>query len=188
MKLKVLKDALVYYSRSADCTDSEHASVIEALEEVVRLEERYIDRAFWHDACDLITRDALLNLLNMATYDIYGRVRRVQGPKVTFDYYESACRSTAMLDGLTNKQLYDAYGYISDLWHDNEAAGANNTDGEFKRGSYERELLHEKLRQVKEATNTIQSESDDLDAVVEAQYKIQDIMTEIIDELLHIVK
>lgn len=98
------------------------------------------------DDCYVVAAHAAIELMNMATYDEYGKLARtncpigtvtiddVKVPKQPFvdvdDYYHKvnwyAC-------GISRGLAEDAHSYLSDLWYDNERYGGNGDDGAYKR-------------------------------------------------------
>ena len=80
---------------------------------------------------------SIVNLLNVATYDVFGRLLKKYEPdypqysrRVKFEYRDY-CRS--MFGELTNSQIDDAADFLLDLWRSNEEEGSNNPDGSFNK-------------------------------------------------------
>lgn len=153
MKLETLKKALEHYVLTADCSAEDRPDVFDAIAECNELAERYINRELWKDCIYLISADSLSDLLNMTTYDDFGKRAKIHGNDVPFDYYASDVRKWYLQD-LTNRSLQLGYDIIHDLWHDNEVDGNHNPDGTFYRGfgtlttddiSLIRDVLCEKL-------------------------------------------
>lgn len=134
MKLRLIKEALEHYVLSADCSENDREEVFMAISECAQLEERYEDRDLWKDAVSLITNSDLLDFLNFTTYDILGKLNRINDGEAPFESY---AREVRRMPGyqLTDGQLRAGYEFIMDLWHDNEAYGCgyNNPDGTFNK-------------------------------------------------------
>jgi hypothetical protein len=132
MKLNLLKAALEHYVLSADCADADRSDVFDAIAECNELAERFIDRDSWQDCVYLVSASSLADMLNQTTYDDFGKLAKVHGNDVPFDYYAYNVRKWFMSD-LTNRSLQLGYDIVHDLWADNENDGANNPDGTFRR-------------------------------------------------------
>ena len=133
MKLETLKAALTYYAQSAECIDRHDVFV--ALDECARLDERFESKSTFKDSVTVITSGTLLDMLNITTYDTYGKLAVAHGGRASFDSYAHACRTDLMFEELTNEQLLDGYGYIADLWSENQSTGDNKPDGTFNHTS-----------------------------------------------------
>lgn len=131
MKLNILIAALKHYALSADCPEEDRDEVFAALASCTRTEERYEYNDLWHDSCYVLAADTLDDLLNIATYDWYGRLQKKYGEhRLPFYMYAAECRK--YIDNITDEQLELGYDVISDLWHDNETDGSHNEDGTFR--------------------------------------------------------
>lgn len=128
MKLNVLKNALVLYMLSADCPSDERADAVSAFAELERLTERFSDRDLWKDDVQVLTTNDVMTLLNVATYDMYGKL----AAKGCFEFhvYEHTVREQLDVD-LTRESLRCGFDLVKDLWFDNQEAGCNNPDGTF---------------------------------------------------------
>ncbi len=76
-----------------------------------------------------------IDIMNMLTYDEYGRDKRMYGDDMTFDIYKKTA-GMYMTDNLPNDMYEDGYYFLQDLWADNEEAGYNNLDGSFRKDVY----------------------------------------------------
>ena len=130
MKLELLKTALEHYVLSADCSEDNRKNVFEAIAECNELIERYESRDIWKDTVYLVSSESLSDLLNLATYDEYGKLARIHNGNVPFPYYADKVRKWQHTD-LTNRSLELGYDIVSNLWHDNEEQGKNKPDGTF---------------------------------------------------------
>lgn len=141
MKLETLTNALRHYLLSADAQDVH--SVFDALEECNALAERFSGRDIWKDTLYLVSADSLDTLLNMATYDIYGKLAKPRKGIVSFSLYEDTVRTYGM-DDMTRSSLMLGYDIVSDLWLSNEESGDHNPDGTFRHST---ELPGESMKQ-----------------------------------------
>jgi hypothetical protein len=127
--LNTIKTALQHYLTSGDCNDTnELVNVCRAIDELDELLARGVaenEHIFFVPNCSAI------GLLNLATYDDYGRLAR-QNPDVTFEQYADSAREFDLVC-LTDETLKSGYYFLRDLWSDNERFGHNNPDGTFKR-------------------------------------------------------
>lgn len=132
MKLNILKDALQHYMLSADCSEKDREEVISALLSCQSVDERFESKEIWSDEVYVVTADMLSTLLNIATYDTFGRrARSHKTNRFPFQYYAYDCRKDCWLDELSDEQLQLGYDVVCDLWQDNEAAGIHKPDGTF---------------------------------------------------------
>lgn len=125
MELSIIKKALQHYLASGDCDNV--APVAKAIEECEELSSRGVAET---DHITIISTVSLTDLLNMATYDDFGRLAK-QTDNVSFEQYAAAIRK-ASLANLPDSCLQLGYYFIRDLWHDNEEFGSNNPDGTCK--------------------------------------------------------
>ena len=157
MKLDNLKKALEHYVLSADCPADERQDIFDAIAECNELKERYADRDMWKDCVYLVSASSLSDLLNHTTYDDFGKLARVHGNDVPFDYYAGKVRQWFLSD-MTNRSLQLGYDIVHDLWGDNEAYGNNNPDGTFK--------LSDTLQHVKAEENSEYKEAESIQRVL----------------------
>jgi hypothetical protein len=103
------------------------------LDELLELEKKLHegDYDIWQGDIQVVDSYAMNDLLNMTTYDNYGRKAREFGRDLTFDEYATEVRR--YIPTLTDENLQCGYGLIKDLWSDNEAVGENAEDGSIGR-------------------------------------------------------
>ncbi len=135
MVLTTVKKALEQYAQSAECSAEERQQVFEALTECSEVAERYESRDTWRDVVYVVSSDALADLLNVATYDMFGELIKAHGDNMQFMYYTHAVRKKLNSE-LTNGALELGYGVLYDLWCDNEAYGRHNPDGTLNRNNH----------------------------------------------------
>lgn len=104
------------------------------LDEIIELEDRLKDNKdydLWQGDIQLVDTAAMCDLMNIATYDDYGKAAKLQNGKLSLDEYRASIK---FLDGcLTDENLRCGYEIIADLWSDNEVLGENNPDGTFNK-------------------------------------------------------
>lgn len=107
---------------------SKHPSAPHLYAEVCNHIDHFVNSDGDPERVFLVEQFALFTLLNETTYDVYGRLRRLEDHSLDnyierSRFYESAC--------LTDEQLKDAYDAIADLWEDNEREHMHRSDGGF---------------------------------------------------------
>lgn len=134
MKLTTLENAIRYYIASADC-HHELDDALDALSQLNSVAERIDDRSGIGDHVAVVTIGVLTDLLNVMTYDAYGKLARRHNGNVPFDYYAHEVRrnTTICANELTKAQLECGYDIVSDLWRASEESGDNNADGTFNK-------------------------------------------------------
>ena len=132
MNLSILQIALNQYISSSVGTAEQHAQALQAAIACCETRERQEPDDNFDDAVSLISDAALLDILNVMTYDVYGKAKRIHGVGMRFGIYAYECRRFSIgIESFTNAQLMMGYDYIKDLWADNEATGDNRPDGTF---------------------------------------------------------
>lgn len=135
MKLSTLNLAITHALSHPDgLTPDESKDILAIKDQIVEL------RAVSDDDDIFVTiasTYSIGNLLNSATYDIFGGLLKKYEPecpqysrRVKFEYRDY-CRS--MFGELTNSQIDDAAEFLLDLWRSNEEEGSNNPDGSFNK-------------------------------------------------------
>ena len=105
------------------------------LEELYELRERMnqVDpEHVWQEQIEVVAVEAMCELMNMSTYDDYGKLARKNGGNVSREDYAMAVRNWHPT--LTDSNLECGYDIINDLWSDNEAEGSHNADGTLVMG------------------------------------------------------
>jgi hypothetical protein len=123
LKLELVK-TLLENQLTITTDETERTEITNTLSEINEILE-YTDRV-----C-LITSDSVIGLLNLVTYNDYGRFRKSNG-SISFEQYSELVRSNYLLDNLTDRNLNCGYCFLNDLWSDNEHFGHNNPDGTIK--------------------------------------------------------
>lgn len=123
-------------------------SAIKELQEVTLLAHTAKDE--WLQDVTPMTTASCISVLNMLTYDIYGKIARRNHGEVLLEEYMDACRyELDGVDTMTESQLQYGYDFVGDLWQENENINGNNADGTFNASDLP---LHE---QVAESTHLI---------------------------------
>lgn len=131
MDINILKAALEYYVQSADCCNEDRQKAFAALTSCSQAIERFAPNDIRDNIVYITSIDAMAELLNMTTYDWFGRRQKAYGSEqLPFNHYVSECRR--FIPDLTNEQLELGYDIVSDLWHENELTGSNNEDGTYR--------------------------------------------------------
>ena len=75
---------------------------------------------------------AFSNLMNIATYDDFGRIRKdnLLNERRQTKLYRETVRDI-ICEELTDRQIDGVTDFLADLWDDNEANGSHKADGSF---------------------------------------------------------
>ena len=149
MKMTTLIEALMLLrhvqSHDADAVREIDDSLLELMQ-LRKYVKQDISASVYDDACYVISASAACDLINIATYDIYGKLARVNcavGEIHNTDTAIAARRSNLvkladykrdvqwLIDGIDGSILEDFFGFLDDLWTDNEQFGNNKPDGTF---------------------------------------------------------
>lgn len=161
MKMNTLIEALeLLRATKHDDPEALH-SIDEQLVEMYGLrrtvEEDHCANVFG-DECYVVCASAAVDLMNIATYDIYGKLARDNCPVgsinehvvlkplddfVKFDDYKAAVKQ--QIDCIHGSIIEVGYDIVSDLWFDNEKLGDHNDDGTFRH-----DILVERQEQLKQ--------------------------------------
>lgn len=161
MKMNTLIEALELLRASKHDDPEALHSIDEQLVEMYELrrtvEEDYCSDVFG-DECYVVCASAAIDLMNIATYDIYGKLARDNCPVgsinehvvlkstddyVKFDDYKAAVKQ--QIDCIHGSIIEVGYDIVSDLWFDNEKLGDHNDDGTFRH-----DILVERQEQLKQ--------------------------------------
>lgn len=129
MKTTLLRAALLDYLDNNTLSVEDFNSINAAIVELDEIEQRAgTDDAWKHDVY-IMHADAAADLLNIATYDTYGKMYAKQHGTVSRADYEQA-----VLEGfatLSTAAIELGYDIVHDLYADNELLGCHNPDGTF---------------------------------------------------------
>jgi len=112
------------------------------LDELLELKSRMVKGIIGYDEWDLevvaISTGSFIDIMNQATYDIYGKTYKgidgyaPQTSKLSIkDAYFRHIRS--WYPGMTDSSIEMAWEVISDLWGENESNGYNMPDGSYNK-------------------------------------------------------
>ena len=126
MQIRTLRNAIEFYAQNGNCDSNELDQIRKLIADCDELVNRNVDET---DSVLAVPVFSLSDLLNIATYDTFGRMLK-QNPDTTFEQYATAVRKLLLSD-LTDSALELGYYFIRDLWNDNEHFGHNKPDGSF---------------------------------------------------------
>lgn len=131
MTLELLKAGL---QKLVDEDNNQEAK--QAIAEIIEIQQRAGSEDVWQGSCYVLHASTVDDLLNIAAYDEYGKLyvkRKSIGHVVTLNDYEKACRDNLGLDCIPLSAVQLGFEIVNDLYADNEADGAHNPDGTFRR-------------------------------------------------------
>ena len=129
MDITIIKKSLENYLTTVT-DETEKSEVMNSLVEIDELTSIYCNSDIWKNSCYIVTPTSISDLLNLLTYDDYGRLKKSTG-SVSIEQYTDIVRKKYFLDELTHSCISLGYDIISDLWNDNEHYGNHNPDGSF---------------------------------------------------------
>ena len=138
MTLELLKAGLQKLIDDGQLIDESKKAIAE-IEEVQRLAAP--DDIFKGE-CYVLHSTTVSGLLNIATYDAYGKLYVEYNGDVARGDYEAVIRRMYECDCLPNSAVELGYDIISDLYSDNEALGCHRPDGTFIHASTTTEFEH----------------------------------------------
>ena len=124
MEIRTLRNAVEFYAQNGSCDSDELKQISQFIADCDELVNRDVDET---DSVLAVPAFSLSGLLNLATYDILGRLLK-QNPNTSFEQYAAAVREQLLSD-VTDSTLETGYYFIRDLWNDNEHYGNNKADG-----------------------------------------------------------
>lgn len=149
MNIQILKAALEQYVASAECSQAGHVKEAISAREELSVAESALQRS--GAACyDLypIPCVCIDDLINSLFYDDIGRIIKANMQGYSIDQMRTSVSSRAtciskatevilknprflFTDHLTREVLFYGIDFVYNLWLDNEAEGANRSDGSF---------------------------------------------------------
>lgn len=135
MYIKVLKDALAYYTTKNDISQSDLLEAVKGLEDLCALQESALKNNDDYPVIEFVSNMTLLDLCNLTMYDTFGELARRYNGNPPIYLFARHVHEQLGLPSITYKQFEMAADFLSDLWHDNEADGANDESGKFKRST-----------------------------------------------------
>lgn len=87
--------------------------------------------------CSIVSWYAFSNLMNVATYDDFGKIRKEckHNKRRETKLYRETCRNL-ICEELTDTQIDGVADFLRDLWDDNEENGSHAADGTFDTPDY----------------------------------------------------
>ena len=125
LNINVVKNALIQYLHSIT-DENVRIEIFKSIDDCNEL----INTTSTESVC-LVSPFTLSTLLNLTTYNDYGKLKRQTGNVTPKQYYELV-RNNLWLDEITDSNLQLGYYLVRDLWNDNEHFGHNNPDGTIK--------------------------------------------------------
>ena len=134
--LQVAKESRVIYKVLSDVGIAELDKAIlefEAYESCMDAADNKLSKS--EREAVLINSMVVLEQGNQLYYDVYGAAARKNENQLSFEQYAAEVRKHEICYGecLTDSLLEISYGFIDDLWHDNEASDSNFPDGTFRK-------------------------------------------------------
>ena len=130
MKLETLKKSLELYLETTH-DENERTEIINSISEIDRQIKQYRSRNIFNDTIHLITPSTITELLNLITYNEFGKLKKSTG-SVSIEQYTGIINNCYLLDELTVDLIEHGYCFVNDLWRDNEHFGHNTPDGTIK--------------------------------------------------------
>lgn len=131
MTATLLRKALLDYLDRTTVTEEDYNAINAAIVELDEIEQRAGDNDAWKHECYILHAESLCDLMNMATYDEYGKMYVKQHGAVNYADYE--CMVLKYITTMTTAAIELGYDIVRDLYDDNEQQDAHNPDGTFKR-------------------------------------------------------
>ncbi len=78
----------------------------------------------------IVNSPQALDICNIMTYDVYGKLYAAFGDAMTFEQYVTACNDTLSIP-LPREVLAEGYDFVADLWHGSEIDGQNRANGTY---------------------------------------------------------
>lgn len=121
-------------------SNEDFTKLLKARDEIIEL-SKICDEGMDADVT-VLSWYALSNLMNVATYDFFGPIRKEYGKneRAQTRFYRDAVHSN-ICEELTNAQIDGVADFLSDLWDDNEDNGSHNESGCFKSSTLDEDLI-----------------------------------------------
>lgn len=130
MTTTLLRKALLDYLDSTIVTEEDYNAINAAIVELDEIEQSAGANDAWKHECYILHADSVCDLMNMATYDEYGKMHVKQHGTVTYADY--ALMVLNYMPTMTTAAIELGYDIVRDLHNENEPQGAHNPDGTFK--------------------------------------------------------
>lgn len=80
-----------------------------------------------------ISMNDACNILNVTSYDEYGKLARANNGQVSIEDFEQVVYKQYIFDDMYREFLSSGYDIVKDLWDENEAYGNNKPDGTYNK-------------------------------------------------------
>lgn len=153
MKLKTLES--VFNCAIAGTNEPNHLkTLLKARDETVALANQCEDG--FETEVTLVTTYAFSNLLNVSTYDDFGRLRKAfpKSDRILLRQYRNVVRDK-ICEEFTDAQIDDVSYFLLDLWAANEETGDHNPDGSFKRDDHSCDHLVARIAELETIINKL---------------------------------
>lgn len=102
------------------------------LNELNEIEKLVGPKDYFDGDCYVLHAETVIDLLNVVTYDAYGKLYAEYNGDVAFGDYEAAVRQRYGCDYAATAVLEVGFDIISDLYKQNEENDCHNQDGTFR--------------------------------------------------------
>lgn len=130
MTTTLLRKALLDYLDNTTVTEEDRNAINAAIVELDEIEQRAGANDAWKYECYILHAESVCDMMNMATYDEYGKMYAKQHGTVNYVDYE--CMVLKYMTTMTTAAIELGYDIVRDLYNENEQQGSHNPDGTFK--------------------------------------------------------
>lgn len=104
----------------------------QAIKEIEQVQQLAGPDDIFKGECYVLHSETVSDLLNIATYDAYGKLFVEHNRAVSLDDYEKVIRCQYGCDLMPSSAIELGYSIIGDLYEDNEDYGCHKPDGTFR--------------------------------------------------------
>lgn len=130
MTTTLLRKALLDYLDNTTVTKEDYDAINATIVELDEIEQRAGTNDAWKHECYILHAESVCDLMNMATYDDYGKMYVKQHGTVNYVDYERMVLK--YMPTMTTAAIELGYDIVRDLYGENEQQGKHNPDGTFK--------------------------------------------------------
>lgn len=131
MTTTLLRKALHEYLGNNNITADERNQITATINELDEIDRLAEPDSVFEGECYVLHSETVSGLLNVATYDAYGKLYVKYNGYVGFSDYEQTIRDRYECGYMPTAAIELGYDIIRDLYSDNEADGVHNPDGTF---------------------------------------------------------
>ena len=132
MTTTLLRKALLDYLDNNTITVEDKQQIESTINELDEIDRLAGPDDVFKGECYVLHSETVSGLLNVATYDAYGKLYVEYNGDVSIGDYEQVIRGMYECDLMPMSAVELGYDIIGDLYRDNEALGCHNPDGTFK--------------------------------------------------------